>query len=598
MSGVHVHAQLVDTSDLSTSGMFPKLKEFGLNKLSVSGYYRFLGNYTDMKEQYSEFGTIQRRVFIGDDSNIPQLMLNLSARPSKKTSFSTDFFLWTPLTGSTVDYAKGLNLGINLSGSHSTKYGTFGVRMGGIHWYTLSPFTFASNTGYNRISLFERNPWDPNTKNTMDRYARFHSEGLLNQDTRWGQQAFQGFILDGARLPKQFSFAFMHGKSQFNGGILPTPNTMTAGKIKKDFKRGFVSVNGISSMTFSDSLAIERLGYYLASSEFEVKLKSLKIKGEVGAGSYYSPTYSSKWGEAIDVRVEFGKKLTYFPLEVRYFQVSPNVINNNGVFWNTSIAEYNDAVNTSSTTTQSPVIPFASSLVSVGQLTNNRRGIILNADIPLKQHKMTIGYGVSKEMLGLSDRITYGHPANNLALSRFWRWSFPSNVGPYENLNKTYRSVYESVHIADSNVAKGFNSLEFSYRGKINLFNRALYVFYLGGFHSVQDDFSVLPKYSKKAYLQSYNHQLEFYYPIFDKVVLSNYFGLDRIIANERTELDALSNLPKNQLGTSYAIGLDIQLSPNTGLYIRQRWMHYEDKSFVLDRYVGSETSVEFKIYF
>ncbi|MDG1332470.1 MAG: hypothetical protein P8P74_09075 [Crocinitomicaceae bacterium] len=595
------NAQMEDTTKLEKSGMFPKLMEQGLNKLSVSGYYRFLGTYTSMDEQYAEMGDITNRLFIGDDSNIPQLSINLSARPSKNTSFSTDFFLWTPLTGSDADYAKGLNLGVNLNGKHSTKYGTFSVRMGGIHWYTLSPFTFATNTGYNRISLFERNPWDPNTKNEMDRYSQYYQEGLLNQDTRWGQQAFQGFIIDGMRLPKQFSFAFMHGKSQFNGGSLPTPNTLTAGKVKKDFNKGFVSVNAITSARYSDSLAMETIGYNLVTSEFEWRFKDVKVKGEVGAGTYFSPTYNSQWGEAIDVKVELSKNLTYFPIEFRYFQISPNVINNNGIFWNTSISEYNEALAGIEVAEggQAPIIPFASSLVSIGQMTNNRRGGIINLDMPFEKHKITLGYSAAKEITGLSDRITYGHTANNLALSRMWRWAFPADVGPYANLNKIYRGVYETLIITDSTTAaKGFNSIEISYKSNYKIFNRDLYIFYLGGFYSVQDDFSALPKYSKKAYLQSYSNQIEFYYNILDKVVLSNYFGVDRIIANDRTQLDTQSGLAKNQIGYSYAIGLDIQLSKNTGLYVRQRWMNYQDINFSLDRYSGTETSVELKIYF
>lgn len=129
---------------------------------------------------------------------------------------------------------------VNLTGSHSTKYGTFSVKTGGIHWYTLSPFTFAANTGYNRFSIFERNPWDPTTANVLDRYKKFYTNGALSQDVRWGQQAFHGFILDGIRLPKDFSFAFMYGKSQFNGGTLPTPNSLNAGKIRKTSKKTFL----------------------------------------------------------------------------------------------------------------------------------------------------------------------------------------------------------------------------------------------------------------------------------------------------------------------------------------------------------------------
>jgi hypothetical protein len=123
-------------------------------------------------------------------------------------------------------------------------------------------------------------------------------------------------------------------------------------------------------------------------------------------------------------------------------------------------------------------------------------------------------------------------------------------------------------------------------------------IFYLGGFHSVQRNYSNLPVFSDKAYLQSYNQQLEFYYLLFPKLIVSNYLGYDRIIANNQTQLDAITQLPKNQQGLSYAIGLDFQLAKNTGLYIRQRWMHYEDKHFEQDHYKGMETTVELKIFF
>lgn len=596
------HAQmLVDSATFQTKtvGLFPKKLQTVMDNISVSGYYRFLGCYTAMENQYAEFGAIKKRVFLGDDSNIPQLMLNIGGRPTKNTSFSTDLFLWTPLTGSTTDYSKGLNLGVNLTGTHSTKYGTFGIKTGGIHWYTLSPMTFASNTGYNRFSVFERNPWDPNTATLIGRYRKYYSDGALSQDERWGQQAFQGFIFDGNNLPKGFSFAFMHGKSQFNGGTLPTPNTLTAGKIKKTFGNNFVSANGISSRTFTDSLARLAIGYNLFTSEFKWAFGPVTVLGEVGAGNYFSPSTQGQWGEAIDVKVQFSRELTKFPIEVRYYQISPKVINNNGIFWNTSVSEYNDAFATAETPgSQTPLIPFASSLVSIGQLTNNRRGVILNTDLDYKKHKLTLGYSASAEIIGLSDKITYGHVANNLALSRFWRWAFPAGVGPYGNLSKIYRGVYETLEITDSISAKGFNAIEISYKTEFKLFGRELLVFYLGGLHSVQRDFSALPKYSQKAYLQSYNNQLEFYYLLFPKVILSNYFGYDRIIANENTVLDAVSGKAKNQRGYSYAVGLDIQLAKNTGLYVRQRWMNYQDYNFSLDQYKGMETTVELKIFF
>lgn len=582
------------------SGVYPKKITSALGNINVSGYYRFLGCYSDMHLQYAEMGAVKKRVFIGDDSNIPQLLMNISGKPSESTSFSTDFYIYTPLTGSTTDYAKGLNLGVNLSGSHKTSIGTFQVKTGGIHWYALSPMTFASNTGYNRFSLFERNPWDPNTGTLMNRYTNYFKNGALTQDSRWGQQAFQGFILEGLHMPRGFSFAFMYGKSQYNGGALPRPNLLSGGKIRKDLNRGFVSLNAITSKTYTDSLTLVDIGYNLLTTQFELKSKQIEVSGELGIGNYFSPTSKGDFGEAIDLKMKSVKDLLPFQIELRFVRISPRVINNNGVFWNSSIQENNTAILTNQAPgSQTPLIPFASSLVSIGQLTNNRTSGILNMDIPLgKQHKLVIGYSVSQEINALSKQITYGHPANNLALSRFWRWNFPSGVGPYANLNKIYRGVYESVSITDSVSAKGFNSIEICYKNSLSILGKRLMLLYLGGFHTVQRSFAVLPQFNKSSYLQSINQQLEFYLELHPKFIVSNYFGYDRIIAGKATTTDLLTLKQKNQIGSSYAIGLDIELAKYVGLYIRQRWFTYKDVNFVLDQYKGKETTVELKIYF
>lgn len=586
----------------NNGGLEPKKYIKGLSNISVSGYYRFLAYYSSMAQQYPEMGSVRNRLFLGDDSNLPQLSLTLGVKPSKNTSISTDLYLWTPLTGSQTDYVKGLLLGMNLYGSHSTEYGTFGIKTGGIHWTRLSPLTFASNTGYNRYSLFERNPWDPNTKTVFERYEKFYKNGALTQDERWGQQAFHGIIFEGADLPKDFSFTFMYGKSQLNGGITRTPNALTGGRIQKDFGKNFVSVNGLRSLTYTDSLATNDVGFNLYTSEFRYYFLKEKIVlyGEAGSGNYFSPNSSGKWGEALDVRLKFSEALTHFPIEVRYFRVSPNVLNNNGIFWNTSIYEYQTQAQTTPVNGgQAPLLfPFSSSLTSIGQVTNNRQGFILNTDLKFGRNKLTIGYSAAAELSALSNKITYSHPANNLALSRFWRWGFPADVGPYGNISKVYRSVYETMYITDSISAKGFNSIEVSYKTHVKVFNRELMFFYLGGFHTVQRDFSPIPKFSRTSYLQSYNNQLECYYALTNKITLCNYFGFDRIFGGENTQRDVQSNATKNQLGTSYAVGLDIQLAQNTGLYIRQRWMRYRDFSYSLDTYKGIETTVELKIFF
>ena len=79
-------------------GLQPKEYKKGLSNISINGYYRFLGVYSNMKIQYPEMGNIKNSLFIGDDSNLPELNLTISVKPFKNTSVSTDLYLWNPMT--------------------------------------------------------------------------------------------------------------------------------------------------------------------------------------------------------------------------------------------------------------------------------------------------------------------------------------------------------------------------------------------------------------------------------------------------------------------------------------------------------------------
>jgi hypothetical protein len=226
--------------------------------------------------------------------------------------------------------------------------------------------------------------------------------------------------------------------------------------------------------------------------------------------------------------------------------------------------------------------------------------------------KNSIGYSSSMELENLSPGITYSHAFNSLALSRFWRWGFPSNVGPYKNLNKIYRNVFETLNITDINPTTGlpnqkkyFNTIEINSKYKTILANKDLYLFYLGSFNSVQNFSSMsslkdggLMVFTERALVRNYCHQIESYYVLSPKVIWNNYLSFERIIANYQTAIDVQSSRPKNQTGYSFATGLDIQLSKSAGLYLRQRWMDYQDSSYANDQYKGFETTVEVKMFF
>jgi hypothetical protein len=581
-------------------GNFPKKTAAVLKQFSINGYYRFVANYRHLDAGYAHLNNIENNLFVGDDSQIPQLMLNISGSVLKNTSFGTDLFMWSPMKGAgAVENVKGLNLGVSLYGTYNSQFGNFTVRTGGINWYSLSPFTFQTNKGYSRYSVFERNPWDPNTRAMDTRYADFYKSGGINQDQRWGQQAFQGLIVEGAALPHGFSGAFMYGKTQLNGGLSPLPNSSMGGMIKKTYGNNFVSLNTFNNMSYTDSTQRKTVGFNVATVEFKQRIKAIELKGEVGAGRAFAQDTSRGWGEAVSLKIgiDIAKK---FPVELHLYRISPRVLNNSATFVNTAIVEY-----TTPTATQAVLPAVASAMVPIGQLTNNRQGADLNAQIDIGKVKTAIGYSNSMELDNLSSKLTYAHPVNGLALAHFWRWGFPSNVGPYNNLSKVYRAVYETVNLTNIDKKTGlplfkkyFNTLEINSKFQTKLFHKDLYLYYLGQFSSAQDFLSPVTVFTEKALLRTYYHQLEAYYVFKPSFIWCNYVGYERIIASYDTEVDVVSRRPKNQTGISLATGFDIRLSKGAGLYLRQRWMDYKDTSFAKDKYKGFETTAEIKVFF
>jgi hypothetical protein len=588
----------------SPPGNYPKKQTKFLEGLEVSGYYRFLTNFRKMDYAYPHMENNKTTIFVGDDTQIPQFMLNIKGHPSSNTEFGADLFMWTPLTGAgEVENVKGLNLGVNLYGAFSTDLGNFVVRTGGINWYALSPFTFQTNKGNNRYSLFERNPWDPSTLQIDTRYRDFYTVGEINQDQRWGNQAFQGLILEGNELPNDFSFNLMYGKTQFDGGLSPIPNTSFGGRIMKTYgnKRNFIAFNSFNNQSYVDSSEGNRVGFNISTIEITHNIDRLKLYAEIGGGRTFNEEVKDKWGEAISFKL-FYDIARKFPTEFHLYRISPKVFNNTSVFINSNIQQN---VQVNSNQTQPVLIPVSSAMLPMGQLSNNRQGIEINTQVNIGKFKNSIGYSNAMELDELSSKLTYTHAFNNLTLSRFWRFSYPSDVGPYNNLNKIYRSVFETLNLTELDPAtnlplskKYFNTIELSSKYYTTLFNKELFLFYFGSFNSVQNFSSPFVVFSESALLRAYDHQFETYLKLNSKIVWCNYFGFERIIANYSTERDVITKRPKNQTGTSFGTGFDFSLSRGVGLYVRQRWMDYHDSSFEKDKYKGFETTVELTIFF
>jgi hypothetical protein len=613
------------------------VKPSPLKSFNISGNYRFYSQHRLFKDPYAltfANGEPQylegRSILIGDDSQLPELTLNISGKPTSKTTFGTDLVVWNQNTGN-FEYYRNLLLGVNLYGSYSTPFANFNVRAGGIHWHSMTPFTMKSFIGYNRFSIFERNPWDPQFKNINQRYESYHGLGAIAQDARWANQAVQGIILDLTEMPLGLSANILYGKTQNAGSAFidlandrntttnnsfvrffdnTLPNNVYGGRLIKTFGgKHNISLNTFNRRSYSDVLAKDPIDNNVHTTEFLFNLKRITVSGEVGMGRYRD-VYNKDtlgYGEMATLKINFDKKITLIPIEIHAYHISPKVVNNNAEFLNTSITEARSAAAGSQVVIGSNGVlqQNGSAVVGIGQMANNRQGVNINTDLKiLKDLTLTLANGISKEIVNLNNQISFSHNINGLTMARFWRWTFPANVGPYNRKSVIFRGVFETINLTDlgdnGEVVndKYFNNMEAQLKYKFRLFNRPWYVFYLGSYNSVQSMFSPITIFNEDAYLRLYTHQIENYYNIHSKFIITQYFGIERIIGNYNTQVDLDSERPVNQQGYGLGFGFDYMIAKNTGLYLRHRYFYFEDKSFKYDKFSGNETTLELKIYF
>ncbi len=619
-----------------TSYVGKKLRKQG-QKLTIFGYYRLFGYGRNITEPYPNLAPFEKAYGFGDGYREPAMSLSVFGRPNGKTAFGTELFLFTPYVGlGSEDNVFAMNLGINFYGNFRTKHGNFGVRAGGIHWYNLSDLTIGVYQILDRYSIFDRTPWEGVT-DAVKYDAYFRTGSTSAGDLRWNNQAFQGLIINGAKLPGNFNFDLFWGKTQPNGGLVngiidptlsipptldagsvPTyngfagdsrsvQNFITGGKIGKTFgkKRNNIAYNLLYSETALDSISRISRKYQVHTLSLNLNIAKVKLRGELGAGSYESPTYDQKWGEALVLHAFIPKEYTVLPIDVQLYQIGKNFFNQNGAIATNSNPEIIKDFGVIA-----GVNGVGGQIAQVNQLVHNRRGININAGIDLGDFTFNAGWGISKELDVASTQLTYVHRINGLALSRIYN-PFPEGAvsptvfGPYGRKISFFRGVTEIVQTTDLDPAtaeartkKYFNALDLQAKYKTKIGDRALYFFYLGSFGSASTKGEALPLYNDDSYLFVQYHEFDAYLEILPDFILTGYLGIEDARGGTFTQWDLETQLPLDQFGTGIGVGFDWTLSKSTGLYFRHRWMNFKDKSFTLDRYKGREVTLELKTFF
>ncbi len=583
-----------------------------MNNLYIGGYYRAYLYHRKMDQAYTGH-TTNRHLSVGDGYREPMLLLFLGGNPTPSTNFGTQIFILPDYRG--IGYENtdlNVQLGVMLYGDIKTNFGKFNIQAGGINWARLSHFTLWQNETYGRFSIFDRTPWE-DAGNVAERYKGFYNRGTINQDARWGRRAFQGLYIEGNGLPNGLSTVLMYGKTDNNGGVSSFldnkfPNQLYAGKLKKSFRKNYIALNTFNSIATTDSVNGERKGYNIHTVEYLFKIKEFKLGGEAGLGSYGSPTYQRGWSEGINVRLFSPGKYSGIPLDLQFYQMGKNFVNLNGVMFNTSVGEARQTgVNLANSQS---IFPFSSPVTEIGQLANNRRGLNLNSEFKIWKLRFNVGYGNASELEKLSNKISYNHRVNGLAFSRLSL--FMGGIGPYRRVNTFFRGYFEELTLADTTAEgrplynKYFNDLETQVKYKTKLLGREFFAYYLASFNSVGNKFSMIPDFSD-PYLKIVSNEFECYYALFPKLLLSGYYGIERAIANDRTDANTYNRDPlkdppsykhRNQTGQGYGFGFDIAIGENAGLYFRQRWFSFRDKNFADDHFRGQEATVELKVMF
>jgi hypothetical protein len=606
-------------------GTFPKMEPSRLRSLNVNGFYRFFGTYRNMPAPYAFLPSSNlplREVFIGDDTQLPNMLININGKSRSGVSWGLDLFAFqfldrpglaaysqptadtarpgldNPLGSPRLGQSLLLNLGINLHATVPTALGPLAIKLGGIHWEDMTDLTMGAYTAYERYMLFDRNPWDPIGSSVHQRYNRYVDAGRVDQEERWGKRAFTGAVLSMSQLPKNQSAKLMFGKNEQNGGFDLRPNAAWGGQYQWLMNTHWrLSAQTMNQRSYTDSLLTQRFGSQIHTIKISRLQKAFNFDVEAGYSGYQSTPLGQQGGLVAQskVRWQINKSLRLFG---QAYYIDPGAVNNVGAFVNTSVAEASISnIPAGQAGSGALLFPSGSSLLGFGQLANNRQGIDLNIGFQPANVYFSGGYSLSREITTGATNISFGRPVNALTRSRFYRWGFPQQVGPYGRTNVLYRSTYERFDFRTPiNEALYFSQLELQALYRLRLGEKVLVFNHLLRAASVQTQAAVI-KTAPQAILRQYATENELYLQWNSRISVVMMLSGDISLGGIVTPQNVLGR-PFEQYGAARGIGIDIWAADNVCVYLRHKYFAFEDRSYEYDKYRGTESTIELKLLF
>ena len=593
------------------------------SQFSFTGYYRFLGFVRNQKEVFPNNSGKTLAILSGDQFREPMLLLKLKGLTKDKITIGADFMLNSLYKGPESDNNNlTLELGINLRTSFKTKFGKLNLSSGGVNWYRQSRLTVWGNRTFNRQSLYHRRPQTRLTNTPELRYKSYYENGLIDDGLRYGNRAFQGIFLQAQDLPLDFSFKGVIGKTPFNRSNFNelSTNYTSCFKINKKINDFNIAYHFLNSTNLVDTISYALRTYSINTVEFSQRWKSLYFSIEGGFGTYDSPENNFEFGEAIIANLKTSKNKK-IPIDFQAYRIAPEFVNLTGNFLNTTVLEVfpNVGANNRATTIRPQ---FNSPIIGLGNHTNNRQGISVNAEHSFKKLKINAGIGISAEIDTSAASLSYRYNVNSETLSRLYL--FARDWGPYNNLNSTYRNIFENVDLVDTNnnglanFRKYFNNIELQAKYNGSLMNHQFYIFLLTRFNTCSKSFSPLPKYNLEMLISQLSNEIDLSLEINENTYMVLNIGIERIIGSNLTERgdnnsslgspinlihhffneNSVRNFERNQRNSLIGCGIDYKIGDNAMLFLRQNFYKYYDPNFEFNNLKGTETMLELKFLF
>lgn len=583
--------------------------------ITVGGNFRMLYYDRSMTEAYGGLAkdrtvSVTDPVYYGD----PMLFLYVGGNVSPNSSFGAELNLRNNMTGAAKTYDGSIALFNALVLRANTKIkdaGSYDIRFGGIEWMNVTPFTFGRNTAYNRYSIFNRRPWDPGA-NVKLRPASYYHSGTINQDIRFGTNAFKGLMVNVNDLPQQLSANIIYGASASVNGFerkdIVAPKKIYGAKVERALKMGNVGISTYNTISYQDSIAQnydvrKRFHMYEAYTKLNLKNK-IHVMAELGYGVNKEPLYKDLSGTAFMLDLKSTKEFTKLPINLRAYRFDKYFINLDSYVENTTTTPY---LSNFYAANGGNFRPAGAQLTTPGSNVNNRMGLGLNTEFNLGKLKVITGLDLSQDIERFDgiNTLSYGHRIQGIDISRFVQ--FPNNdglFGPNSRMGTFYLGAYEVVNVSDTAADGGmkdklfYSSADVQLKYKTKLFNRDLYFFNLNTFSSVGLGTAIIPDYSGKAYISASYHEFEAYYHIWRDITLSGYYGVEFIKGSDKTDIDVDSQKARDQQGHTIGVGLDYQINNDVFVYVRQSFYSFEDKNFATEKFSGKLLTVELKVFF